>query len=120
MRTSTSSSRRSSRRIGWTSWACCRGSAAVALDHVEDALGTGKAEWTTIITYSLTITEGADELPAQTESYSRIIWAEATLLGRALASRDALLLDESLNPFEVCIQGLCVRSAVFALEGKWL
>jgi hypothetical protein len=92
----------------------------VAVDDVEDPLATGAAEWTSMITYSVTITNGAGEVPLQSESYSRLIWADAALLGRAVDSRDALLLDSSLNPLEVCIQGLCVRSAVFAIEGTWL
>ena len=89
---------------------------ALALDLVDDPLGTGQAEWTAMITYTLTVTSGVSEFPAETASYSRLLWAPADRLGEAYASHDALILDDSLDPFEVCISGLCIRSAVFAVH----
>jgi hypothetical protein len=51
-----------------------------------------------------------------TESFSRLIWARGDLVARAMAAGDALIVDETLDPFEVCIGGLCIRSAIPLLE----
>jgi hypothetical protein len=90
----------------------------VALDEVADPLGTGAAEWTAMITYAVDVLAGAQEIPASTAYFSRFLWAETALLERAIATRDVLLLDDSLDPVEVCIHGLCVRSAVPFLPGQ--
>jgi hypothetical protein len=88
----------------------------IAVDDVDDPLGTGQSERTHMISYQLVLGEGADVIPAESSSYSRLIWAPAHLLARAVATRDALLLDDSLDPIEVCIHGLCVRSAAYQLD----
>jgi len=87
----------------------------LSLDNVSDPLGTARAEWTAMITYEVRIRQGGETLPAATESYSRLVWVDSAKVPRALATRDALLLDETLNAAEVCVQGLCVRVAVAAL-----
>jgi hypothetical protein len=89
---------------------------AVALDLVEDPLGTELAEWTAMVTYSATIRSGSEAVPLTTESFSRLIWARGDLVARAMAAGDALIVDETLDPFEVCIGGLCIRSAIPLLE----
>lgn len=88
-----------------------------ALDQVDDPLGGGEAEWTAMVTYELRITKGWEEIPSAAPGYSRLIWAPVDRLAAAVTSHDALLVDDSLDPFEVCIGGLCVRSAVQAVEG---
>jgi hypothetical protein len=90
--------------------------ATIAVDNVDDPLGTGRTEHTYMISYSLVLEAGADLVPTETASYSRLIWAPTRLLGQAVASRDALILDDTLDPIEVCIHGLCVRSAAYQLE----
>jgi hypothetical protein len=85
---------------------------AVSLDAVEDPQGDTGPEWTLMVSYSLTIKSGADEIPPETRAYSPLIWGAADRLAVSYFSHDALLMDESLNPFEVCISGLCIRSAV--------
>jgi hypothetical protein len=82
------------------------------IDNVNDPQGTQRTELTAMLTYEMVINQGADCFPSETEAYSRLIWAPSNKVKDALRSRDALLLDQSLNPFEVCIDGLCVRSAV--------
>jgi hypothetical protein len=88
----------------------------ITVDDVPDPLGTGISERTLMISYSVILSRGADQIPRATSSYSRLIWAETKLLGKALKSKDALIVDESLDPFEVCIDGLCVRSAVYQID----
>lgn len=90
--------------------------AATALDCVEDPLGTEFAEWTEMLTYQAVITAGADEVPESTGSYSQLIWARHDLVISAMKAGDALIVDDTLNPFEVCIGGLCIRSAIPLLE----
>jgi hypothetical protein len=85
--------------------------AASALDLVGDPLGTLAYEWTVMLTYEVIITRGSREIPPYSNSYSRIIWAPVDRLINAVSSKDALILDDTLDPFEVCIHGLCVRSA---------
>ncbi|GLH99808.1 hypothetical protein [Phytohabitans aurantiacus] len=87
----------------------------LALDAVEDPLGTGEIEWTAILTYGVHIRRAADAIPTSTASYSRLLWASSAKLPRAVAHRDALLLDETLDAIEVCVQGLCLRAAVHML-----
>jgi hypothetical protein len=89
----------------------------LALDEVEDPLGTELSEWTAMLTYEVRIRRAAELVPAGTGSYSRLLWVSAERLPQALAHRDALLLDETLNAFEVCIHGLCIRSATHLLAG---
>ncbi|MET8356920.1 hypothetical protein [Micromonospora sp. NPDC005171] len=85
---------------------------ARSLDNVSDPLGTEEQQWTAMLTYLVTVGEGAEEVPAETSSYSRLLWAPIETARAAILARDALILDEDLNPFEVCLQGLCLRSIV--------
>jgi hypothetical protein len=85
------------------------------LDEVPDPLGTGQSEWTELTTFVLTVTAGADLVPRRTAAFSRILWADADRVVQAYTHHDALMVDDSLDPFEVCIDGLCVRSAVSLL-----
>jgi hypothetical protein len=90
--------------------------AAAALDLVEDPQGGDEAEWTAMLTYEVNVLTGADLIDAKTDAYSRLIWAPADRITDAFRRHDALLVDESLNPFEVCIGGLCIKSAVRLLQ----
>ena len=83
----------------------------LALDEVTDPLGTGIGQWTAMLTFEVRIDRGAGTLPYATASYSRLVWVEAAKLPLALAHHDALLLDETLDAAEVCVQGMCVRVA---------
>jgi len=89
---------------------------SVAFDDVADPLGTELSERTIMASYSVPLDFGAEHLPAATTSYSRLIWAKARLVCLALHRKDALIVDETLNPFEVCIDGLCIQSAVRHIE----
>ena len=88
----------------------------LAVDDVDDPLATGAIERTFMVGFDVIIEEGAELIPERTSSYSRLLWADTELLAEALKRKDALIVDDSLNPFEVCIGGLCVQSAVHHLE----
>ena len=81
-------------------------------DEVADPLGTGRSEWTAMLTYDLQIDRGGAALPPETAAYSRFLWAETAKLPQAVANRDVLYLDPTLDPVEVCAHGLCLRVAV--------
>lgn len=85
------------------------------LDEVPDPLGTQQSEWTELTTFAVTVTDGADLIPRETGAFSRVLWADTDRVVQAFAHHDALVVDDSLDPFEVCIDGLCVRSAVLLL-----
>ncbi len=87
----------------------------LSLDNVSDPLGTERTEWPAMITYEVRIRHGGEVLPAATDSYSRLVWVDSAKVPQALATRDALLLDETLNAAEVCVHGLCVRVAAEVL-----
>lgn len=89
----------------------------VALDQVADPLGTDEDEWTAMATFEAVILKGAEEIPGGTAAYSRLIWAPVALVEHAFVAGDALIVDESLDPFEVCIGGLCIRSVVRVING---
>lgn len=89
-----------------------------SFENVDDPLGTGQCELTRMLTYAVVIERGADLIPESTDSYSRFVWVAANDVGRAVAQRDPLILNDTLNPIEVCIHGLCVRSIAVSLEGK--
>jgi hypothetical protein len=89
---------------------------AISLDNVADPLGTEEDEWTAMLTYALTVEQGVNEIPSETKSYSRFIWSPIAPLREAIVTRDPLKLDLTLNPFEVCIHGLCVRSILNLLD----
>ncbi|MGW5560784.1 hypothetical protein ACWER9_26620 [Micromonospora sp. NPDC003944] len=89
---------------------------ARSLDNVSDPLGTEEHQWTAMLTYLVTVGEGAEEVPAETNSYSRLLWTPIETARAAVRARDALVIDDTLNPFEVCLQGLCLRSIVGLLD----
>ena len=90
----------------------------LALDRVSDPLGTERAEWTAMLSYGIRVDRGWDEVPESTESYSRLVWAPVDRLPDALARKDALHVDDTLDPFEVCIDGLCMRLAAALIASR--
>jgi hypothetical protein len=83
---------------------------AQSFDEVADPLGTNESRWTIMLNYSIVITEGHDQIDTRTNSYAPLIWTSPERLQSAIDAGDALLIDDTLNPFEVCIHGLCLRS----------
>jgi hypothetical protein len=89
---------------------------SVAVDHVADPLGSGLSELTHMISWSVVLEAGADLVPSATSAYAPLLWADTERVREAMRAKDALIVDDTLNPFEVCIDGLCVRSAVVQLD----
>jgi hypothetical protein len=89
---------------------------ALAVDVVEDPLGTQVSVWTAMLSYCAVLGCDPSAVPAASASYSKLFWAPAALVGEAVRNKAPLLLDITLDPFEVCIHGLCVRSAASILE----
>jgi hypothetical protein len=83
----------------------------LSLDDVADPLGTEQSEWTAMLTYEVRLHRGVEAVPYSTGSYSRLVWVPAAKVSSALAHHDVLMLDETLDAAEVCVQGLCVRVA---------
>lgn len=86
---------------------------------VDDPTGTGRREFTYMYTVAVELREGAALLPFSTASYSHIRWVEVSELMDRWDHRDALALFPQANPFEICIRGLCIRSAVALLRDGW-
>jgi hypothetical protein len=53
---------------------------------------------------------GADRVPPNTRSYSRIEWVEARALIQSIASRDPSSLEAGFDAFQHCIHGLCISA----------
>jgi hypothetical protein len=86
------------------------------VDVVDDPLGTQISESTSMVTLRVCIDRGADKIPSSSTSYLRLDWVDKKDLGLAFRTHDALLLIPDADPFLVCIHGLCVKSAVAALD----
>lgn len=83
----------------------------IAFDIVEDPNGGYPEERTLMLTYVVDVEVGAELIPDATPSYNPIEWVDGASLERAVRSHDALILLPDANPWEVCLHGLCVRSA---------
>ncbi|GEM_PF-4789164 len=88
-------------------------SVALARD-VVDGCETDAPEDTLMLTAELVLDDVLELDP--TASYSRLDWVDVDLLDRALADDDPYLLIQGGEPWEVCLYGLCVRSAAFAVH----
>lgn len=86
---------------------------ALAFDLVHD--DHDGYEQTLMLTYGCVPTRGASAVPSASAAYSRMDWVDASLVDAATRSKDPQLLLPDASPIEVCIHGLCVRSAAFVL-----
>jgi hypothetical protein len=95
-----------SQRLTGEAWVTAIGFDRVVNESPEDAEDT----------LMITIVVECNRVPAltPTESYSRLEWVSAEKLSDAVETRDPFLLLGQGYPWEVCLHGLCVRSAVFA------
>jgi transcriptional regulator with XRE-family HTH domain len=85
---------------------------AIALDVVADeGTITLDEELTLMLSIQLYIESGLTQFPASTPSYSHLGWFAADRVQEAVALNDALILLPNSRPWEVCLHGLCVRSA---------
>jgi hypothetical protein len=86
-------------------------------DRVDDPTGRdGREEVTMMVTFGVTLRNAPQCLPARTASYSDFAWVPCDELTSAWHGRCAQQLFPYANPFEICIRGLCIRSAVHLIE----
>jgi hypothetical protein len=89
---------------------------AVASAVVLDRQGHGSPEHTVMLTVRVVASGLAAHLPASTAFYRHLLLCDTARLATAVRHNDALIVDDTLDPFEVCIGGLCVTSAAAVLE----
>lgn len=69
------------------------------------------SEPTAMLNVVVVVKEGADYFPQRTASYSHIFWSPISLFLETARSKNPLLLDPILNPFDYCIHGMCIKSS---------
>ena len=85
----------------------------IAQGPVDDPTGVGEAPEETLMVTILAYCEtGEKYLPGSSKSYSQIAWVDTCDLVTAWSCRDGQILFPEANPFEICIRGLCISSAV--------
>ncbi|WP_433280347.1 hypothetical protein [Micromonospora sp. CA-244673] len=86
---------------------------ALAYDLVHD--DEGGYEQTLMLTMSCQLSVSPPALPSSSPGYSLLAWVDAGEVGTAVTTKDPVRLVPGVSPLQVCIHGLCVRSAAFAL-----
>ncbi|WP_371660843.1 hypothetical protein [Streptomyces sp. NBC_00280] len=88
----------------------------VSKANVDDPTGRdGAIEPTLMVTVVAECEKGGKCLEGNSASYSQITWIDQQDLMTSWRRRDAQFLFPDANPFEICIRGLCVSSAVHVL-----
>ncbi|WP_405991976.1 hypothetical protein [Streptomyces sp. NBC_00986] len=89
----------------------------VSKADVDDPTGRdGAIEPTLMVTIVAECEKGGKRLEGNSASYSQITWIDRQDLMTSWQRRDAQFLFPDANPFEICIRGLCVSSAVHVLS----
>lgn len=89
----------------------------VSKADVDDPTGRdGRVEPTLMVTIVAECEKGGKYLEGKSASYSEITWIDQQDLMTSWRRRDAQFLFPDANPFEICIRGLCVSSAVHVLS----
>ncbi|WP_158013031.1 hypothetical protein [Streptomyces sp. Root369] len=89
----------------------------VSKADVDDPTGRdGAIEPTLMVTVIAECEKGGKYLEGNSASYSQITWIDRQDLMTSWRRRDAQFLFPDANPFEICIRGLCVSSAVHVLS----
>jgi hypothetical protein len=88
---------------------------ALAYDLIYD--DAGGEEKTLMLTMACVLSESVD-LPGDSASYSRLDWVQTDQVSDAVKHRDPLMLLPDASVFEVCLHGLCVRSAAYAIKSE--
>jgi hypothetical protein len=87
------------------------------LDDVDDPTGRdGRNELTLMVTLVAYLRDARAYVRSRTASYAALDWLPPDEVIEAWRKRDAQRLFPQANPFEICIRGLCMRSAVYLLE----
>jgi hypothetical protein len=74
------------------------------------------SERLTMVSVVVLIRAGAEQVPARTGSYSHIRWVEIARFIEAVQAKDPAKIG--IDPVELCIHGLCIRSAYDILAVK--
>ena len=91
----------------------------ISMGDVDDPTGRdGTTEPTLMVTITAVCSQGSKYLEGNSSSYSKITWVAPDQLIRSWREHDAQILFPNANPFEICIHGLCVRSAVHVLKDE--
>lgn len=89
------------------------------LDDVDDPTGRdGSNELTLMVTLVAYLRDARAYVRSRTASYAALEWLPPAEVIEAWRQRDAQRLFPRANPFEICIRGLCMRSAVYLLEAS--
>jgi hypothetical protein len=89
--------------------------AAIGYDLVYDPIGG--LEKTLMLTLRCVLSAPID-LPERSPSYSRLAWVDSANVEAAVKARDPMLLLPDESVWEICLHGLCVRSAAFVLHSE--
>lgn len=71
----------------------------------------GISEDTMMLNVVVIINEGASHFPAESASYSHLIWTPVRSFLQTAAQKDPTSLEKDLSPVEYCIHGMCVMSS---------
>jgi len=82
----------------------------------DDGEAPGTSEPIDMLNVVVKIAPGDIELPAESASYSYILWATVQSFLDALEQRDPSTIDPRLDPLKLCLHGLCLSAAETSLK----
>ena len=85
------------------------------IDYVN---GVDVTERLTMINLLCVVDRGHEHVPTRNSVFSHMQWLDYDVLVDAATSKDLAVLDEPFTSPEVCIHGLCIKTAV-ALHPSW-
>lgn len=91
---------------------------AIAAAVVDDPQGGCPPEHTVMLSVDVRLVGLRAALPDRTCHYSPLLFAPLAVLAEALHRHDALIVSDRLDPFEVCVGGLCIASAVAVADDR--
>lgn len=75
-----------------------------------------ETEQLAMLTIVVVVSSGHSAFPQSTACYNPISWVRPVQLVTAVATRDPLVAVPDLDPFEVCVQGMCLTAAARVLD----
>lgn len=70
----------------------------------------GRSEPIDMLNVVVAVNDARDAMPAETSSYSHVLWTSVSSFLEALNRRDPTIIDPHLDPVELCIHGLCLAA----------
>lgn len=74
------------------------------------------SELTVMFNFIVKIHNGSRLIPKCSASYSSIGWCSVEKFLKITETRNPTIFDTSLSPLQICVQGLCIKSSLIALE----